>query len=116
MRREMPPPVLDYRRPPPTGGEPSRWRASAWLVGAFIVYVFVNVSVVDRALGHPAPWNTLLAFAIPLPLIFIVVALLSHFLASPPRFDGWILLAVIVLVVAAGVTNYYVLAEASAGV
>ena len=108
--------VLDYERPPAAPVTSAR-RATGWLLGVFLLYAAANVLLVRRAFASAEPpWDVLIAFAIPLPLIFVAVAVLAHFLASPPLFNGWVLLAVVLLVSAAALMNFYVLGEASASV
>ena len=113
MEPENPPRVLEYRRVRSADGEaPFRW-ADGILLGVFVVYAAANYVLVIRSFP---PWDAFLAFAIPLPLMFVLLAALVHFLASPPLFNRWVLVLVILLVIITAVIDMSVFAEALAGV
>jgi hypothetical protein len=115
MQQERQRHVLDYGRPPRESQKPVG-PADGWLVVVFFSYASVNYLLVDVAFGSYSPWDVLLAFATFLPFLFIVVTLGAHFGSSPPLFNGWVLLAVILLVLGAGVVNWFIFGEAVAAV
>jgi hypothetical protein len=87
--------------------------ADICLAVVFVVYVIANVVLVSHAFP---PWGAFVAFVIPLPVLFIALAFAAHFLSSPPLFNRWLLLSVVVLVIVEAVINFFVAAEASASV
>ena len=101
--------VLDYQNSSRPGRGRSTWLADVSLSAAFVLYLFVNLACTSHSPDGPFPFGALLAFAIPLPLVFIASTVLAHFLVRPRLFDRWIMTAVVLLLAATAAGNYYLL-------
>jgi len=100
--------MLDYQRPQTTRSAP-RTGEDVCLFCAFALYATVNFAVVT--FSRPLlldPRSVLLAFAVPLPLLFIILVIVARFIAKPPLFSGRAVLVFVFLVLAVAVLNFLV--------
>jgi hypothetical protein len=107
MRPDQPP-TLDYAAPAIKRVTPHSGKDIP-LLGAFGLYAVVNFLFVAGS-GPPAsqPFDVLLAFAVPLPVGFVALAVFVRYFASPPLFSRTALVVFVVLVFAAAAVNVFI--------